>query len=214
MAILIDSKLYADYLKKAYERINQEEDYITGLDSATGDGDHWANLNKGYTKLKDKADELAEKSLSDLFKNIGMIMMAEIGGSSGVLYGGANLAAAKAAPDKEAMDLNDLYKVYRAMLDDIQQRGKAERGWKTMIDALAPAVDAMKQAIDEDLEDAEALDLIAKAAVEGAEATKEMEAVRGRATYQKNKGVGHLDPGAVTMAYQIETLCNVIKENL
>ena len=83
-----------------------------------------------------------------------------------------------------------------------------------MIDCLAPAVDCYKDCIAKGISEAETVELVAKAAEDGAEATKAMEAVRGRATYQANKGVGHLDPGAVTMSYQIVTLMECIKNKL
>ena len=85
---------------------------------------------------------------------------------------------------------------------------------KTMIDALYPAVQAYKAAIESGKGAAETLAEVKKAAVDGAEATRGMEAVKGRASYQTNKGVGHLDAGAVTMSYQIECLCDYIAANL
>ncbi|HLS53132.1 MAG TPA: dihydroxyacetone kinase subunit L, partial [Tissierellaceae bacterium] len=103
-----------------------------------------------------------------------------------------------------------LYNILSAMLEDIMKRGKTEVGSKTMVDALAPAVEEYKAQMDKEADDKELLEAVAQAAKEGAEATRDMEAIRGRASYQANKGVGHLDPGAVTMAYQIEILCNYI----
>ena len=100
------------------------------------------------------------------------------------------------------------------MLNDIQTRGKAQRGFKTMIDALAPAVDAFTAGLEANSDEKELLESVRRAAEAGAEATKKMEAVRGRATYQADKGVGHLDPGAVTMAYQISALCDTVAGTL
>lgn len=214
MAIQVTSRLYADYLGNVYALINSKGDFITKLDSATGDGDHWSNLNMGFSKLADIKDDLAQLTLFDAFKKIGMTMMSVIGGSSGVLYGGAYLAAAKTLEGKEVMNKEDLLTVLDAMLKDMMTRGKAEPGMKTMIDALHPAVEAFKNALENNLDDYHLLDEVCKAAENGAESTREMEAVKGRASYQANKGVGHLDPGAVTMAYQICELCATIQSKL
>ena len=214
MAIRVTSELYADYLVNVHELINSKGDYITQLDSATGDGDHWSNLNKGFTKLSEMRDELAELRLYDAFKKIGMTMMSVIGGSAGVLYGGAYIAAAGTLKEKEVLEREDLYKVLNAMDQDIMKRGKAQPGMKTMIDAIHPAVLAYKKSMDENLNDEALIENVCRAAELGAEATRDMEAVRGRANYQANKGVGHLDPGAVTMSYQICELLTTIKSTL
>jgi len=214
MAIRVTSELYADYLVNVHELINSKGDYITQLDSATGDGDHWSNLNKGFTKLSEMRDELAELRLYDAFKKIGMTMMSVIGGSAGVLYGGAYIAAAGTLKEKEVLEREDLYKVLNAMDQDIMKRGKAQPGMKTMIDAIHPAVLAYKKSMDENLNDEALIENVCRASELGAEATRDMEAVRGRANYQANKGVGHLDPGAVTMSYQICELLTTIKSTL
>ena len=160
-----------------------------------------------------EADQLraARNSLS---KKIGMLMMSKIGGSSGVLYGGAYMNAARSCAGKETLTNRGLCRALDAMVTDMMARGKAEPGMKTMIDALYPAVQAYKAAIESGKGAAETLAEVKKAAIDGAEATRGMEAVKGRASYQTNKGVGHLDAGAVTMSYQIECLCDYIAANL
>lgn len=214
MALQLTSKDYVEYIKRAYELIHANGDYITDLDSATGDGDHWSNINMGFEKLVEEADRLETLNIFDEFKEIGKIMMSVIGGSSGVLYGSAYLGAAKTLKDKEVITSNDLCEVLAAMLEAIMSRGNAQPGWKTMIDSLHPAVTCYKESIEKGLSEEETLTLVKKAAIDGAENTKNMEAVRGRATYQANKGIGHLDPGAVTMSYQISTLMDYALEKL
>jgi len=214
MGFELSSKDYVEYLNEFYTLLQENKEYITNLDLATGDGDHWLNMNTGFGELLKKEDELKEMDLQTCFKNISITLMSKIGGSSGVLYGGAYMAAAKQLNDVEAIDRNVLYNILNAMLEDIMKRGKSEPGSKTMVDALYPAVERLKEAIEEDLDDEKLLKEVAKAAKEGAESTKDMKAIRGRASYQSDKGLGHLDPGAVTMAYQIETLCNYIIKTL
>ena len=169
-------------------------------------------MNIGFSKLDQLALELRKLNLQDLFKKIGMTMMSVIGGSSGVLYGGAYLAASKTLAGKDVMQKEDLLVVLATMLDDMKKRGKTEPGWKTMIDALHPAVEAFRKEIESGADDQTLLKAVIKAAEDGAESTRNMESVRGRASYQTNKAVGHLDPGAVTMALQLHCLCETILE--
>ena len=214
MGFALTAKDYTEYLKLAYEKIRVSGDYITELDAATGDGDHWTNLNMGFEKLAASAPELENMSLPEQFKKIGMIMMSAIGGSSGVLYGSAYMEAAKILKDifkdKKTIENTDLCKLLEAMLTGIMKRGDGKPGMKTMIDALFPAVECYKRCIADKTDERTTLEKVKQAALEGAESTREMEAVRGRACYQANKGVGHLDPGAVTMSYQIEVLADYV----
>lgn len=214
MGFELNSRDYMEYVKQAYELIHGQGDYITALDSATGDGDHWTNINMGFEKLVEEAGRLEVLEVPDMLKEIGKIMMAVIGGSSGVLYGSAYLAAAKEMKETKTINNKDLCRILNAMLTAIMSRGNAERGWKTMIDCLGPAVDCYQACITDGVSEAETAARVRQAAIGGAEATREMEAVRGRATYQANKGVGHLDPGAVTMSYQIVTLMDFIKNKI
>lgn len=210
MSFRLTSKEYVEYLERVYDRLLENKDYITELDLATGDGDHWVNMNLGFEEIINQAKDLKSMSLFDTFKKISMIMMSKIGGSSGVLYGGAYMAAAKTLPEVSHLGRSELLSIWESMLSDIMTRGKAEIGSKTMIDALAPAVEELKIQIENGNDDTELLKSVAEAAMKGAEDTKDMPAIRGRASYQTNKGVGHLDPGAVTMAYQIEEFCEYV----
>jgi len=206
----VDSKRYMDYIAVVAKKIEQSKDYVTELDAATGDGDHWANMNMGFQKLLEARAELEALPLGELFKKIGLLIMSTVGGSSGVLYGSAYIAAAKTVGSAAEMDLPLLCSVLEAKLAAIMARGNAKPGFKTMIDALAPAVDGLKSAVASGAEDKAALEAMKRGAVAGMESTRAMEAVKGRATYQASKGVGHLDPGAVTMCYQLETLADCL----
>lgn len=215
MAIQLTVKDYTEYLKLAYDNIHSKKDYITALDSATGDGDHWVNLNLGFEALMDRLEEISIMDFGSAFHKIGMIMMSVIGGSGGVLYGTAYMEAAKVVKDTRVIGREELCGVLEAMMTGIMKRGKTEPGMKTMLDALYPAVCCFKNCLADQMSDSEILKKVRLAAVEGAESTRGMEAVRGRAYYQAGKGVGHLDPGAVTMAYQLEALMDyMLKKDL
>lgn len=214
MGIVFQSQDYVAYCVRTAELIAEQKDYISELDAATGDGDHWANLNMGFQKIVESKDELIQLSLNALFKKIGMIMMSTIGGSSGVLYGSGYISAAKVIGSRENMDMDTLSDVLLAMLDGICKRGNSGPGMKTMIDTLFEAANELKAALEEGTDDRTALIRMSQAAKRGMESTKDMEAVRGRAYYQAEKGVGHLDPGAVTMYYQMQTLADCMLEKI
>lgn len=214
MSFRLTTADYTEWLKRAHQKISENGEYITALDAATGDGDHWTNLNMGFEKLVAMSGELAALAPAAALKKIGMTMMSVIGGSGGVLYGSAYIEAAKQLADIEVFESKDICTMLEAKLSAIMSRGKSEPGFKTMIDALHPAVECYKNCLATGQSEAQTLTLVKQAALEGAQSTRDMPAVRGRAYYQAGRGVGHLDPGAVTMAYQIETLMDFISEKL
>ena len=197
---------------KIAEKIQSEKDYITELDSILGDGDHWANMNKGYQKIITMEEKLRGLDLANLFKTIGMTLMSTIGGSSGVLYGDAFITVSKNAVGLENIDIEKGYDLLKVALEAIMKRGNAKPGDKTMIDPLSETVLAYEKSL-ENKDDKVALSrAIREAAQKGMEDTKEMIAQKGRATYRQDKGVGHIDAGAVTMYYQLEILAKYIGE--
>ena len=179
MGFQLTTKDYVEYIKKAYEKIHANGDYITELDSATGDGDHWTNINMGFEKLVEASGELETMSLFDAFKKISMIMMSVIGGSGGVLYGSAYMEAAKRLNGKETIQNEELCGILEAMMNGIMKRGKAKPGMKTMLDALAPAAACYRKCIADGADEKQTLARVKQAALLGAESTRQMEAVRG-----------------------------------
>ncbi len=193
-----------DALVRIAAKITSEKDYITELDAVLGDGDHWVNMNKGYQAILAREDELRTMGLAELFKTVGMILMSSIGGSSGVLYGSAFLQSSKALADVDEIQLAEGLLVMEAALEAIMTRGKAKPGDKTMIDPLSEAVIAYRDCLKDKADTATCLQSVTEAAERGMKATKDMVAMKGRGTYQIDKGVGHIDAGAVTMLYTIE----------
>lgn len=210
--MIITSQDYVAYLNRAAAKISESRDYITELDAATGDGDHWVNLNMGFEALTEAGEELMTLPVCETLKRIGMLMMSRIGGSSGILYGGAYMAAAGAVAGRETLDMEGLRLVLAGMVEDMMSRGKAEPGFKTMIDSLYPAAETFRLALEAGEDDRTVLERVKTAAEEGAESTRQMGARKGRASYMLSRGVGHLDPGAVTMSLQIGCLCDYLME--
>lgn len=214
MGFQINTKDFIQYFQKIREVIAGQKDYVTELDSTTGDGDHWVNVNMGFEKITELSQELENLNLSDMFKKVGMTMYSAVGGSSGALYGSGYMAASRACVGKDVLDIQSLYEMYESMLQEIMKRGKTEPGQKTMIDALYEALHAYKEALDANVNEKDILLKFIEGAKAGAEHTRSMPAVKGRASYRTDKGIGHLDPGAVTMAMQLETMGNYILNKL
>lgn len=210
MDIKIYGKDYVEYLENTYEKILSSKEYVTALDSELGDGDHWINMNMGFEALMEKKNELSNLTPKELLKNIGVTMMSVIGGSSGVLYGSAYIRAAKNLDDVEYLTLNSLYNVLDSELSGMMERGQAKFGDKTMIDPLYCAVEEFKNALNEKENIVNIANRVKNKAKDGMEKTKDMEAKKGRGRYREDKGVGHIDAGAVTMYYQIDELMNFI----
>lgn len=171
------------------------------------------NLSLGFEKLLEQKTELETMPLSEMFKKIAMILMSNVGGSSGALYGSAYLKASKVVVNKETIDIILLKDIMAAKLEGIMKRGDSKPGFKTMIDPLYRAYEYMEEALENNSSDKETLLAMKKGAEYGMNETLKMEAVKGRASYQSNKGVGKLDPGAVTMCYQLRALADYLLES-
>lgn len=209
----ITPQQYVSYVEQVAAAIASQGDYITALDSATGDGDHWLNLNIGYQKLVEQAPALREFSdFAALFKQLARSIMTGMGGTSGALYGSMYLAAAKRLDGVTELDCAGIASILSCWASAIMERGNTKPGQKTMLDTILPVSQEFAQALKGGKTELEALEVMRASAWRAAESTKEMEAMRGRASNQPEKGVGHLDPGAVTMAIQLECLANFLQD--
>ncbi len=168
---------------------------LTKLDSEIGDGDHGTNMHRGFQAALERLDGAEPSSPADALKAVSMALISKVGGAAGPLYGTAFLRASSALQDKDEVSAADAAEALEAALGGIKQRGKAEVGDKTMVDALEPAVEAAKEAAA-DGSVAGVFRAGAEAAKEGAESTVPLAARRGRASYLGARAEGHEDPGA------------------
>ena len=196
-------RIDAEHLKTILERINaalgREKNYLSQLDSHIGDGDHGFGISNGFRIGYEKVDK-SGGSIEDSLKTIGLSLIKEVGGASGTIFGSLFLGMAKAAKGHGALGLSELARTFEEGLALVKQRGKAELGDKTMVDALHPAVESLKQSAVEGLPVVEAFQRAAAAAKKGAEETKNMIGKKGRAKYFKEKSIGFQDAGATTVA--------------
>ena len=173
---------------------------LIDLDREIGDGDHGANMDKGFTATVAKLEAGAE-SVQDVLKVVAQTLMSTVGGAAGPLYGTAFLRASKALGDATEVDAAGVAALIGGALEGIVARGKATTGEKTMVDAWTPALAAAQAAAEGGASAAEALRAAASAAAEGAEATIPLQATKGRASYLGERSIGHKDPGATSTAY-------------
>lgn len=182
--------------------MEEHRGYLTKLDSEIGDGDHGTNMHRGFQAALERLDGAELNTPADVLKAVSMALISKVGGAAGPLYGTAFLRASTALADKEEVSGEDVAAALEAALGGIQQRGKAEVGDKTIVDALTPAVEAAKGAGGGSV--AEVFRAAAAAAEEGAVSTVEMTARRGRASYLGARAVGHRDPGATSTQFLLE----------
>jgi phosphoenolpyruvate---glycerone phosphotransferase subunit DhaL len=167
---------------------------LTALDSAIGDGDHGANMKRGFEAVLADLDALAGKPLPEALKTAGMQLVMKVGGASGPLYGTLFMTLGKSLPDEA--DRAAFATALKAAIDAVKARGKSDVGQKTMLDVLVPVQEAV--ASDAALAD------VAQRAHQAAEATIPMLATRGRASFLGERSVGHMDPGARSSALIVD----------
>ena len=199
------------FIEGVAARIKEHRDELVQLDQPIGDSDHGVNMDRGFTTLLDKLPTVADKDIGTILKTVGMTLVSTVGGASGPLYGTAFIRAGMALADRYELTPAEVVAALEAALEGIQARGKAQRGEKTMIDAIAPGIDVLKEA-QASGEDFHAAMRRSVAAVEaGMKATIPMLATKGRASYLGQRSIGHQDPGATSAFYMAQVMLETIE---
>ena len=164
----------------------EHADELTSLDQAIGDGDHGLNMKRGFEAVLATLPGLADKSLPEMLNAIGMTLVMKVGGASGPLVGTFFMELGKALPEQPSRA--DLVGATEKAIDAVKARGRSEAGQKTLLDVLVPV-----HAVLAEGGDAKA---IAAEAVQAADRTTPMQAIRGRASFLGERSIGHMDPGS------------------
>ena len=188
------------------DTILANEKYFCDLDGVVGDGDFGYSLARGFEIVLQEWDTIDRSSPGSFLKRVGMIIPSRVGGVSGVIWGTAFLRAGMSAGAKTELTPEDVIAMFRSAIEGIKKRGEAELGDKTLLDALAPAVDELEKSFKNGSDAAAALDAAAVVARQSAEATRPMLAKRGRAAYTGERSIGSLDAGAVAVAVLFEAV--------
>ncbi|SNZ12675.1 dihydroxyacetone kinase DhaL subunit [Natronoarchaeum philippinense] len=211
-----DDATQAEAVRAAVEnvadRIEDERDYLTELDSAIGDADHGGNMSRGFEAAAEAVADADTDDPSELIKTVGTTLISEVGGASGPLYGGSFMSASQEFAE-EGITTETSVDFAEAYLEKVKDRGDARIGAKTMVDALTPAVQTYKKSIEhDDLPPLTALSKAVDAAERGVEFTVPIRAEKGRASYLGWRSVGHQDPGATSTLYILEELLDTAEE--
>lgn len=185
------------WLRRSDELITENAAYLTDLDAAIGDADHGSNMKRGLAAVVKALDDGEFETVDALMKKVGSTLVSAVGGASGPLYGTFFLRFGTSQKEQTELDASQLHAALRAGVEGIEQRGKATIGEKTMLDAWVPALDAYAEQ-DDGL--AGKVFAGARAAAAGRDATADLVATKGRASYLGDRSVGHIDPGAASTA--------------
>ena len=208
MSMGVDS--FVNWLRDAARILHDNAAYLTELDSAIGDADHGANMDRGFQAIVALLDESSFASVDELMKKAGMTLVSKVGGASGPLYGTFFLRFGTALAGVSDVTPEALGQAFKAGVGGILQRGKPELGDKTMYDAWAPALDAYDAAVASGSDLAGALQAASEAAAKGRDATIPLVARKGRASYLGERSAGHQDPGATSTTLLLESAARTL----
>lgn len=182
------------------------ETYFGDLDAVVGDGDFGYSMARGFEQVLAGFDDFDRSDIGTFLKKVAVTITGRIGGTSGPIWGTAFLRAGAVAAGKMALEPADVVAMLRAAVEGIKQRGQAELGDKTLLDALVPATDALERELDAGNGSTAAIQAASVAARAAAEATKDMVARRGRAAYTGERSRGSVDAGATAVAVMLERI--------
>lgn len=209
---MITAQHIRTWIHNCRTEIDGHADALNRLDAQIGDGDYGASMQRGLAASELALSDLSSNSLGELLQTTGGAMVAAIGGTSGPLVGSFFLRAGTAIGEVAECELVALASALRDGTNRVILLGGAAVGDKTMVDALVPAVDALEQAAADGVDDATAARRAAEAAIAAAEATRDVAARRGRASYTGTSGVGCVDPGARGVAILYGALASALAE--
>ena len=181
------------------DRIVESKPYLTEVDSKIGDGDHGIGMAGGLEKAKEKLLSKEFSTVNEIFKTTGMTMINSMGGASGVIFGTMFSAGVKDLAPMEELNLDSLAVIFENSLKSIKERGKAQVGDKTMVDALEPAVEALIKSAKSSMTLQNGLELAEESALQGVENTKNYIAKFGRAKSLLERAIGFQDAGATSV---------------
>jgi dihydroxyacetone kinase-like protein len=205
----ISPEILPRLIEAVADTIEKNAEEVTQLDQAIGDGDHVVNLQRGIHALKAQSAEIGQTDWVGALQKIGMTLMSTVGGASGSLYGTLFVTMSKSLRDKP-VDRQSFADAFVQGVESVKLRGRADAGEKTMLDVLIPAAQSLQKsaAASEGLK--ESLDEIVRTAEAGVEATRNMLATKGRASFLGERTLGHLDAGAKTAQLMISAIAEAL----
>jgi len=213
MADTINAQLSIQIVQAMAQAVAAQQEQLSALDSTVGDGDHGHNLAKALQEAARQVSQLKTPTLAQVWRTTGKAVQNSVGGASGLLFGAFFVGMSRPLTEKEQATAANVAEMLAAGLAGVQKRGKASPGDKTMVDALAPAVEAAQTAARAGHPLPDLLRQVAQAAGHGAEATQEMVARHGRAKFLGERSRGYQDAGATSMAVMLSAWANASAHN-
>jgi dihydroxyacetone kinase-like protein len=209
---VVNASTVRRWLEGAAASVREQREYLTQLDAAIGDADHGTNMDRGFAAVVEKLEGADDLPPGKLLTTAGATLVSTVGGASGPLWGTALRRAGRSLGDAEEFDGADLADALDAALEGVVELGAAQEGDKTMVDALAPAVRALRGDLDGGGTVTSALAAARAAAEDGMRATVPLQASKGRASYLGERSIGHQDPGATSTALILAALERALAE--
>lgn len=209
----MNSRTILHWLTETERDLADQADRLSALDAALGDGDHGTNMRRGFEAVGRAITDHADLPPSELLMLAGKTLLSTIGGASGALWGLALRRAGRALGPAEDFDGMMLADAVDAMVEAVVELGEASLGDKTMLDALLPAASALRRALQSGASLPEAVSAAAGAARDGADATAQMEARKGRASFLGARSISHQDPSANSTAILFACLARAVSSS-
>lgn len=200
------------FIEHAAARVKDRRDELTELDAPIGDADHGINLDRGFSAALARLPALYDEDVGAILDATGKTLLSTVGGAAGPLYGTAFIRAGGLLCGRREVSGAELVAALEAALEGILARGKVHPGEKTMVDAIAPGVAALREASAGGRDLREAAHQALAAAEDGMRATIPMEATKGRAKFLGPRSIGHQDPGATSAYYLALAMIDVLNE--
>ena len=200
---------YNDFKKFLIElsrQVLQAKSEFNSMDAACGDGDFGSTMASAFGEAKKVLEGVSGNDVGVVLTSTGTSILSSAGGASGPTVAAFFVEAGKLAMGRSEVDLQDLASMFDKSLQKIRLLGGARVGDKTLVDALEPAVNALKAAADGGVRLQDALDRTAEASRIGCESTKELIAKHGKARYLGEQTLGFVDPGAYLISVTFATL--------
>lgn len=169
-------------------------------------------MARGFARLVEKLPTVADTNIGSILNTSGMALISSVGGASGPLYGTFFMRASTGVQSRQELEGADVVRMLELGTEGVVQRGRAEVGEKTMLDALVPAINALKASLAQGASLPDALKACVGAAEEGVRSTIPLVAKKGRASYLGERSVGHQDPGATSTCFLLSVLLEVVEE--
>jgi dihydroxyacetone kinase-like protein len=201
----LEPEKFKSLVKAAAEQMIASAPELTALDQAIGDGDHGANMKRGFEAVLGKLETIGSQPLDEALKTIGKTLVMTVGGASGPLYGSFFLAAGEALSGKRVPE--DLAEVFGRGVGAVSARGRSQPGEKTMLDVLFPVLETLKVAAGRP----DLIERVRTTASEAAARTVPMQATKGRASFLGARSVGHIDPGARSSCVLLHAVCDTLE---